>query len=95
MEMTLIPTNELESKLRGIVRAEFQEILSSLSGISSEEKPLKRDDLAEMFGVSLVTVHDWMKKGIITGYKMNGRTYFKRDEIAKSMKEIKIRKKLS
>lgn len=96
MEMTITPTHELETKLRGIVRTEFEQLRTSLTGLPSinDDKPLKRADLADMFGISLVTVHDWMKKGIITGYKVNGRTYFKREEVSNAMKQIKIRRKV-
>ncbi len=46
---------------------------------------LTRKETAEFFGVSLVTLHDWNKKGLITPLKMGNRTYYKRSELVKSL----------
>ncbi len=42
---------------------------------------LTRKETAEFFSISLYTVHDWMKKGIIKPYKAGNRTYFKQSEL--------------
>jgi hypothetical protein len=85
----------LEEKIRGIVRSEFECMRDSLNGLITQhdEKPIKRIDVAKMYDVSLVTVHAWMKQNILTPYKINGRTYFKKDEVIQAMKQIKQRKK--
>lgn len=92
-DISVIPIRDLKD----LIRSEMKEVLSeiangNLSGSSDSDEVIKRKDIAEMFGVSLVTVHDWMTKGILPHYKMNGRTYFKKSEVIKAMKLVKIRR---
>jgi hypothetical protein len=56
--------------------------------LSSEQSPPKRDETfltrketALFFNISLYTIHDWMRKGIIKPYKAGNRTYFKKAEL--------------
>ena len=42
---------------------------------------LTRKETAEFFKISLYTIHDWVKKGIIKPYKAGNRTYFKQSEL--------------
>lgn len=46
---------------------------------------LTRKETANFFGVSLVTLHDWNKKGLITPLKMGNRTYYERSTLVKSL----------
>ncbi|MDB5274177.1 MAG: hypothetical protein JWO58_2544 [Chitinophagaceae bacterium] len=46
---------------------------------------LTRKDVADLFEVSLVCIHDWIKKGILRPYKLGNRTYFKRSEILETL----------
>jgi hypothetical protein len=56
---------------------------------SSDNDALKevmtRRETAELFSVSLVTLHDWCNSGIIKPYKVGNRTYFKRSELISVM----------
>jgi len=44
-----------------------------------------------MFAISLVTVNEWRKKGILKAYKIGNRVYFKRNEVEAALVEIKGR----
>jgi excisionase family DNA binding protein len=46
---------------------------------------LTRKDVAKLFGVSLVTVHNWMNEGLLIPYKIANRTRFKRSEVESSL----------
>ena len=46
---------------------------------------LTRKETAEFFGISLVCVHDWVKSGIVTPYKMGNRTYFNRAQLVQQL----------
>lgn len=46
---------------------------------------LTRKEVAKILKISLVTVHEWAKNGILKPYKMGNRTYFIRKEIEDSM----------
>ena len=52
---------------------------------------MTRQEVADFFQISLVTVHDWTKKGILSGYRIGHRIRYKRSDIVKSIEEYKIR----
>lgn len=66
-------------KLEGAINA----LSSQSSNTASEQQTeyLTRREVAKLFKISLVTVHDWTQKGIITAYKIGNRVYYKRSEI--------------
>jgi excisionase family DNA binding protein len=48
---------------------------------SDGQDVLTRKETAKFFSVSLVTIHDWTKSGIIHPYKVGNRVYFKRSHL--------------
>lgn len=71
--------------IREAVREELQTPGSASSKIAPEEPLLSRQQIAAELGISLVTLTDWMKKGL-PYLRLNGRVYFKRSEVVASMK---------
>lgn len=80
------------TQLHGISPEEFKkEILDGIrvqiEALSKTFKPkepnvwITRKDASEHLGVSLVTIHNWTKEGIINAYKIGNRVRFKRSEI--------------
>ncbi|MEQ8520261.1 MAG: helix-turn-helix domain-containing protein [Cytophagales bacterium] len=58
---------------------------------TDQVKYLTRNEVAEYFSVSLVTIHDWSKKKILNPYRIGNRVYFKSNEIENSLKPINPR----
>jgi len=57
-------------------------LISPTPSIESKQKEiLTRIETANLFSISLVCLHDWIKKGIIKPYKVGNKTYFKRSEV--------------
>lgn len=56
----------------------------------NEEPLLSRKEIAAFLGISLVTLTDWMKKGL-PFHKVNGRVYFQRSEVLKYVKDSRGR----
>jgi len=48
---------------------------------------LSRKEVSEMLAVSLVTIHDWGKKGILHPYKVGNRVRFKRSDIEQTLNQ--------
>ncbi len=48
---------------------------------------LSRKEVCELLGISLVTIHEWSKKGILYPYRMGNRIRFKRSDIEKKLQE--------
>ncbi|MCB0401147.1 MAG: helix-turn-helix domain-containing protein [Flavobacteriales bacterium] len=78
---------------------EFQQILDqrldlALSKLGKEEEHgeetlVTRKDIARLFGVSLVTVNAWMKKGLLPFHRINRRIYFKKSEVLATLENVK------
>ncbi|MDV4068936.1 helix-turn-helix domain-containing protein [Elizabethkingia anophelis] len=53
----------------------------------SEEKPLyTRQETAELLDVSLTTLHNWNKAGILNAKKMGSRVYYSKEEVMALLK---------
>lgn len=42
---------------------------------------------ASVLDVSRQTIHNWVRKGDLTAYKIGGRTYFKKEELISSLRK--------
>jgi excisionase family DNA binding protein len=47
---------------------------------------ITRQDVAEIFGVSLPTVHTWTNTGILKAYKIGNKTRYKKAEVLEACK---------
>lgn len=63
---------------------------SESTEIPQEEKLLTRIETAKMLGVTLPTVIDWGKKGILKGYRIGNRVRYKESEIMETLNNNKI-----
>jgi excisionase family DNA binding protein len=65
---------------------EYMDDLNSLKTKSPDGEPLlSRDTIAEYLDISLVTLTDWMKRGL-PFHKQRGRVYFIRSEVMEYIK---------
>jgi len=48
---------------------------------------INRKEVGEFLGISLVTIHNWSKNGILKAYKIGNRVRFKRSDIEKTLLE--------
>lgn len=65
------------------VKTQIQEIKFLFEGNNKKQEKefLTRSETAKLFNVSLVTIHDWQKNGILKVYKMGNRSFFKYSEL--------------
>jgi hypothetical protein len=85
--MQIINHEALILCIRKAVRAELQEHFK-IGGIEppDSEKLLSKQELAAELGVSLVTLTDWMKKGL-PFLRLHKRVYFKKSEVLNAMRQ--------
>lgn len=76
-----VPLSKLEPVVKRWIREIHSEFQSEKVESTDHREVLTRKETAELLGVSLVTIHDWSRSGIIHPYKLGNRTYFKRSEI--------------
>jgi excisionase family DNA binding protein len=83
IQLIQVTPNELANLISENVKMQIQDLAKGLSDVDKphQKEVVSRKEVAEMFDVSLVTIHDWIKSGILTPYKIGGRTYFKRTEL--------------
>lgn len=84
--MQIINYEALSQCIRDAVRAELQEHFKTGSSQPAEERLLSKQELAAELGVSLVTLTDWMKKGL-PFRRLHKRVYFKKSEVLKIMQQ--------
>lgn len=88
MDTVFIPN---ESDFRRWIKEAIKECLETapikLPLQNSEDEPLlTRKEIAGQLRISLVTLHDWMKRGM-PSHKQRGRVYFLRSEVVAYLKQ--------
>lgn len=89
MANLIIPTlGEIES----VVQRAINEALIKHRELEKQKKEyLTRNQVANKLNIALSTVHNYIDKGILTPYKIGGRTLFRADEVEKAL--IRLQKK--
>jgi hypothetical protein len=92
MTSIFLPQEEDFKKwVRDVLREELQNSDLKPMKPAPEEPLLSRQQIAAELGISLVTLTDWMKKGL-PYLRLNGRVYFKRSEVVASMKHNTLKR---
>ncbi len=89
MDTLLIPNeNDFRRWIREAVKecVENTPVKSAQPDQPQEEPLLTRKEIASIFRISLVTLHDWMKRGL-PSHKQRGRVYFLRSEVIDYVKK--------
>ena len=85
--MQIINQEALSQCIKDAVRAELQQhFKTGGSQPLDSEKLLSKQELAAELGVSLVTLTDWMKKGL-PYLRLHKRVYFKKNEVLNAMQQ--------
>uniref|UniRef100_UPI0030BDF5B1 helix-turn-helix domain-containing protein n=1 Tax=Riemerella anatipestifer TaxID=34085 RepID=UPI0030BDF5B1 len=78
-----VTANELIKAIATAVKNELQ---------APEPQPVESHDLmhkkevAKMLRVSLMTINNWTKQGLLTSYRIGNRVMYKKDEVLQSLK---------
>lgn len=91
METLFIPT---ENDFKRWVREAVHECLQNSPGtgqatIESDEELISRKEIARVLSISLVTLTDWVKRGLPC-HKLRGRVYFIKSEVVDYIRENKL-----
>jgi len=85
MEDSLLVTlkvSELKSMMEEIIEEKLSQLKPSFKENNSVSKFMSRQEVANLFKVSLVSIDKWKKYGILPKpIKQSGRVYFLREEI--------------
>jgi predicted DNA-binding transcriptional regulator AlpA len=92
METLFIPTeHDFKKWVKDAVKEYMQEYLQLASSKMNEnEGLLNRKEIAKFLRISLVTLNDWIKRGL-PSHPQRGRIYFDKKEVLDYIKEKKMR----
>lgn len=75
--------------LRNIIKESVKEEVRTLIPEPPQKiEYLTRQETANLLKISLVTLNDWTKKGVIKGYRFNSRVRYKRNEVEQTATEM-------
>jgi len=77
--------NTFETTKDQLVAQVVNELKNELKQATFTEKYLTREEVSELLKISLSTIHNWTKRGILLPYQIGGRVYYKASEIESSM----------
>lgn len=82
METILVPgEKEFKTWIREVIQEYFEQKEAKIHPDPTSGEPLlPRKEIAAFLDVSLVTLHDWMKRGL-PSHKQRGRVYFLKSEV--------------
>jgi excisionase family DNA binding protein len=86
--LTPLTISELKTIISETINAEVNRVLDVRDKKESAEDLLTRNETAKILGVSLVTLHMWVKENKIPAYKINTRVRFKREDVTKFIYNI-------
>jgi predicted DNA-binding transcriptional regulator AlpA len=91
MDTIFIPTeNDFRRWVKEAVKEYLQETALYAAGKQeNDEGLLNRKEIAKFLRISLVTLTDWIKRGL-PSHRQRGRVYFDKAEVIKYIKENKI-----
>ena len=76
-----------EDELREIIKSSVQEIINENKSNQQNKDLLTFKEVISLLGISASTLNSWKREGKIPYHKLNGRIYFKYDEILQSLNE--------
>lgn len=87
VQLIQISPEELQDAIVKGVKTHLDELKKDFQPKEPAEL-MTRQEVAEWLKVDISTIHNWSTKGILKKYSIEGRVYYKRDEVNKAIIEI-------
>ena len=84
IQITQFTPNELKSLLMEGVQQVVNQIREEFQP-KTPTQYLTRKQVAKMLDINLTTLNNWTNRGALTSYGIQGRVYYKRDEVEKAI----------
>lgn len=84
--------NDLKDEIRSIFKEEFNNFHSSKELSKEEIEHITRKETAKILHISLPTLNNWTKQGLVNGYRIGSRVLYKKSEIFEALKKIQTMK---
>ena len=86
----MLKSNVFETTQKQLVARVVNELKNELKQANFKEQYLTREEVSEMLKISLSTIHNWCKKGILKPHQIGGRVYFKASDIESSIIKLEV-----
>ena len=83
-----ISKDDLENLIREAVKKEIFEALPLSNQPEENHVIITRQEAAEFLGVSLNTLNDWTKRGILQAYRVGTRIRYKKSDVINALKKV-------
>lgn len=95
-ELVITTQEQLElivaKSVNSAIKAQLEAQTTLTPQASKDESLLSRKEAAKLLGVSLVTLNEWSKKGIVVGYRIASRVRYKKTELEQSLVQMQTSK---
>lgn len=81
-----INLSDLKKALREVLDEQSEEFTKPEN--SDNQEYLSRKEVAKLLKISLTTLNDWSKQGIVQSYRISNRVLYKRNEIEDSISKV-------
>lgn len=81
IEVNGLDITTLAEKLDTLTNALTEKEAKAETSANTSEKFLTRGDVAELLKITLPTLHDWTKKGLLKAYRIGNRIRYKEAEV--------------
>ena len=88
IQITQFTPNEIKSLLMEGVQQVINQIREEFQP-KTPTQYLTRKQVAKMLDINLTTLNNWTNRGVLTSYGIQGRVYYKRDEVERAFIELK------
>ncbi|OCB78455.1 helix-turn-helix domain-containing protein [Flavobacterium crassostreae] len=91
MSATAITTVQVQGISVETLLGKFDELKSQIKELQQQpqaDRLITRDETAKLLGVSLVTLHNWVKSNILIAYRVGNKVRFKENEVLASLQQI-------
>lgn len=90
--LTGITFEELQDSIKCIVKHEVDRILTSTPTPEPEPEYLTRHQVANLYGISLPTLHEWTKTGKIKAKRIGSRVRYLKTDVYNALKDVETLK---
>ncbi len=86
--ISAISKDDLENLLRKVVKEEINEALPDSNQSEQNHVIITRQEAANLLGVSLNTLNDWTKRGILQSYRIGTRIRYNKADVLNALKKV-------
>lgn len=88
--LTPFSVEQFQSEIANAVRLGLEQLQTNQKNTITPEQTelLTRNEVCDLLHITLPTLHQWTKEGVVTGYRIGTRIRYKRAEILATLNKV-------